>query len=227
MGVRKGSAALAVLAATLVAAPAAEAAGKRYVVVYRDGASLTAAHAAVRAAGGRIVRENRDVGVATVRARGGFVGRAAKQRALLGASHNRSIGSVPGAKPRRDEVESNRGVRAGKAPSSKLASPPPGGEPLSGWQWDMAMMDATPTGLLRGPAGHARRAGRRDRHRHPGRPPGHRAELQRRAQPQLHDGHPASSTATAPTIPTARARTRPTSTRTGTARTWRARSRRR
>ena len=54
--------------------------------------------------------------------------------------------ACPAAKPRRELVESNRGVRAGKAPSSKLASPPPGGEPLSGWQWDMAMMDATPTG---------------------------------------------------------------------------------
>ncbi|HEY0540898.1 MAG TPA: peptidase S8, partial [Actinoallomurus sp.] len=38
-----------------------------YVVLYKDGVSPEQAHAAVKAAGGTIVRENRDVGLATVR----------------------------------------------------------------------------------------------------------------------------------------------------------------
>ena len=39
-----------------------------YVVLYADGASLASARAAVKAAGGTIVRENAQVGVATVHA---------------------------------------------------------------------------------------------------------------------------------------------------------------
>src|SRR5919198_3000360 len=38
-----------------------------FLVLYRDGVSLAAAHAAVAAAGGTVVRENTDVGLATVR----------------------------------------------------------------------------------------------------------------------------------------------------------------
>ena len=56
--------------------------------------------------------------------------------------------------------------------------------------------------------------------------PRHRAELRRRAQPQLHDRHPAASTGRARRTGDP-ARTRPTSTRTATARTWPARSPRR
>jgi hypothetical protein len=38
-----------------------------YVVLYRAGASMEQAHAAVKAAGGTIVKENEEVGLATVR----------------------------------------------------------------------------------------------------------------------------------------------------------------
>ena len=144
---RSSVAALAAVAAVLVTAPAAAAVAKTYVVVYEKGAGLDASRAAVRSAGGQIVRENRAVGVATVRAsRADFASRATRSRAIFGATRNRSIGSVPAVSPlKREAIENNAGVSAG--PSSRAqAAAPPGGEPLSGGQWDMAMMDATPTG---------------------------------------------------------------------------------
>ncbi|MDP9293286.1 MAG: S8 family serine peptidase, partial [Actinomycetota bacterium] len=144
---RSKVAALAAVASVLATAPAPAAATRIYVVVYEKGVSLDASRAAVRAAGGQIVRENRAVGVATVRAsRGDFASRATRSRAIFGAARNRSIGSVPGRSPlRREAIESSAGLSTGPATRAR-ADAPPGGEPLSGWQWDMAMMDATPTG---------------------------------------------------------------------------------
>jgi lantibiotic leader peptide-processing serine protease len=138
--------ALIAVAAVLAAVPAALAADRTYIVIYEKDASLASARAAVRAAGGHIVRENRAVGVATVSSsRSSFERRATKSKAIEGAAPNKSIGSVPdGDRRKRDSVEGHVGVRPGRAPS--LARATPGGEPLSGWQWDMAMMDATPTG---------------------------------------------------------------------------------
>src|SRR5690242_12468888 len=52
------------LPALAAAPPSAE---REFVVLYAEGASLDAARAAVKAAGGTIVRENAAVGVATVR----------------------------------------------------------------------------------------------------------------------------------------------------------------
>src|SRR5918997_3844123 len=44
-----------------------QSANGEYVVAYADGASAAAARAAIRAAGGTILKENRHVGMATVR----------------------------------------------------------------------------------------------------------------------------------------------------------------
>jgi hypothetical protein len=94
-------AAFTTILAVLAVAPAARAADKAYVVIYEKDAGLTAARAAVRAAGGKIVRENRAVGVATVRSsRPGFETRATKSKAIRGAAPNKSIGSVPDARRR-------------------------------------------------------------------------------------------------------------------------------
>ena len=57
-------------------------------------------------------------------------------------------------------------------------------------QWDMKMIGATPDGSYAEQRGHGR-AGRHHRHRHRRQSPGHRAELQPQAQPQLHGRHPA------------------------------------
>jgi hypothetical protein len=49
------------------AAAASSSSLTEYVVLYAKGASAEAAHAAIKAAGGTLVRENRTVGLATVR----------------------------------------------------------------------------------------------------------------------------------------------------------------
>jgi lantibiotic leader peptide-processing serine protease len=139
-------AALAALGALAVPGVASAAVddGNEYVVVYKDGADASAARAAIQASGGTIVSENKDIGVATVRADASdFAARSARHAALLGATRNRSIGQAPGT-PKRDEVE-----RPDAAPA-KAAQPDqeaiPGAEPLAGFQWDMRMIGATPDG---------------------------------------------------------------------------------
>jgi subtilisin family serine protease len=120
---------------------------REFVVVYKDGASSKAARQAIRAAGGRIVRENRAVGVATVRsASPRFATRAKAQRALAGAAANRVIGRRPGAghgdKPPWRDVEDEASARGNDGPRPA----PVNGDQLSGKQWDMALIGATPTG---------------------------------------------------------------------------------
>ena len=62
-----------------------QSANGEYIVAYADGASTAAARAAVKAAGGIILKESTRVGVATVRsANPAFVRAAAGQRALVG-----------------------------------------------------------------------------------------------------------------------------------------------
>ena len=79
---------LAVVAVTTAGGQAA-AQETDYVVLYKDGASLASARQAVRAAGGAILSENTDVGVATVRTTNeNFLTAVAGQSALAGAAHN-------------------------------------------------------------------------------------------------------------------------------------------
>ncbi|MFL6222991.1 MAG: S8 family peptidase [Actinomycetes bacterium] len=123
-----------------------------YVVAYADGASTAAAHAAVKAAGGTIVKENTRVGVATVRsANPAFVRAAAGQRALVGAARNRPIGRIPsGSSAAKDEVERlTAAERAAAKAGSGRAGRVPGQEPFADKQWDMRMIDATPSGSYR------------------------------------------------------------------------------
>jgi subtilisin family serine protease len=135
----------AVPASALAAPQGAPTARRTYVVLYEKGAPLRAAHAAIRRAGGRIVRENRAVGVATVVAPTKTFGRRARaQAAIAGTAENRSIGRAPrDAANRRQALEHATGqkLRSRAAPAA-----PAGGEPLSSLQWDMQMIDATPTG---------------------------------------------------------------------------------
>jgi subtilisin family serine protease len=124
----------------------------QYVVVYESGASKAAARQAIKAAGGKIVRENRDVGVATVVSRNpAFITEAGATSPLYGAARNRSIGRVapmtrpkfdPAAVPalRRAVRNSRRASRFGYAHHKR------GPEPLAGLQWDMQMIHATTDG---------------------------------------------------------------------------------
>jgi subtilisin family serine protease len=127
------------------AAAAGAATGGQYVVVYEQGASLSAARQAVHDAGGTIVSENKAVGVATVRSSDpAFAKRADAKGAIYGTSSNAVIGRAPGTdKPAWRDVERESGGAVGRG---SHGPPPPNGDPLSGLQWDMQLIGATPTG---------------------------------------------------------------------------------
>jgi lantibiotic leader peptide-processing serine protease len=134
--------------------PRAAARSTELLVLYREGVSLAAAHAAVAAAGGTVVRENRAVGLATVRTSNlRFASAIAGQAAIAGVSSNRSIGRVPASgrvapKLARDLVEKagREGLR-GAGPTVSHGSPK--AEPLAGLQWDMRQIRATVDGSYR------------------------------------------------------------------------------
>ncbi|MFC5750642.1 S8 family peptidase [Actinomadura rugatobispora] len=148
------AAACAVVTTTALALPASAVPSKpqepgtssEYVVLYKDGASLDQARAAVKAAGGTIVRENTDVGVATVRTSNArFTALAARQGALDGAAANRVIGKAPktpSAPAAGKGVERETGVRG----PVQVKKPAKGEEPLADIQWDMKQINATAKG---------------------------------------------------------------------------------
>ncbi len=131
-----------------------------YVVVYETGVSKADAHAAIRAAGGALIRENKKVGVATVVSRNPkFITDAAKDAALVGAVRNRPVGRVePMLRPKVD-VDTPTFRRALKAqrlaPKYRYSTKTPA-EPLAGHQWDMRMIHATPDGSYRDQPGNKR-----------------------------------------------------------------------
>ncbi len=145
------SAACAVTTMTALAAPASAAPEpakgevSEYVVLYKEHVSLGSAHRAVRAAGGKIVHENRDVGVATVRSGNPeFVHAVMRQRALEGVAHNRVIGEAPKAKKKAAaKVEQMTGT---KNTVSLTGVPSKKEEPLADLQWDMKQIHATADG---------------------------------------------------------------------------------
>lgn len=139
---------LAVGGAATVVAPAGADDVREYVVLYRSGASVAAAHRAVQAASGTVVHENTAVGLATVRSSDPrFLDRAAAQGALEGAARSRPIGEAPQlTRPKADverlTAERNTVARAGAATAAAAV----GAEPLATLQWDMAMIHATASG---------------------------------------------------------------------------------
>ncbi len=147
------SAACAVVTTTALAFPASaapsppenEGVTSEYVVLYKEGVSLGKAHAAVKAAGGRIVHENEDVGVATVRSKNPeFTTDAMGQRALEGVAHNRVIGQAPKApKKAATTVERTTGTQGKVTVAGK---PSKDAEPLADLQWDMKQIHATNKG---------------------------------------------------------------------------------
>jgi subtilisin family serine protease len=123
---------------------------REYVVLYTAGYSPATARAAVAAAGGKIVRENGKVGVATVRSSNpSFRGDVMRQPAIDGVARNRRIGHVP-AQPRTEGQPADKyafekgpvgaGARTGAAAIVPAAA---AAEPLAGLQWDMEMIRAT------------------------------------------------------------------------------------
>jgi lantibiotic leader peptide-processing serine protease len=144
--------AAAVLAAVLpgaVGSGGAQATAKRYVVVYELGYTPAQAQAAIEAAGGVVVRENRKVGVATVRsANEGFLAAVADKKALFGAASDRPIGNAIPQEVRKNDIERLPAIRsASRSTSYRATAPPRGrGDPLAPLQWDMQMINATVKG---------------------------------------------------------------------------------
>ena len=136
----------------LTAGAAKQAPTKRtYVVLYERGATVKAAHTAIKRAGGRILRENRRVGVATVRsANARFVTAVARARAVVGAARNRSIGYAPASRARAHDpfaLERMTDLRKSAGGNGRVyhggSSP---AEPFADLQWDMRAINATPSG---------------------------------------------------------------------------------
>jgi subtilisin family serine protease len=134
---------------------------QRYVVVFAKGASAHDAAKAIHAAGGRIMKINHDVGVASVVSSDArFVAKADRQKALFGAAQDRVIGRAPGA----GRKPVGRAIESSDAAPRQLAHhddpQPVEGDDLSGLQWDMKLIGATPSGSYsRQQGSHAVRVG--------------------------------------------------------------------
>src|SRR5580765_2733221 len=91
----------------------AQAEPNTYVVLYGSDVSTAAARIAVRTAGGTIVNENADVGVATVWSLSPtFLAEVMKQPALAGASRNAPVGvEAPLQRASKDQIEKLAGER--------------------------------------------------------------------------------------------------------------------
>ena len=146
-----GLIALALLTLGLAATTATAGQGKarEYVVLYGNGTSAAEGAKAVEAAGGRVLSVNKAIGLATVRSsKSDFVARAGRQDALRGAALNRAIGHAPKLQRARwqdvERVEKARDAVSGRVAAKE--KPAAGGDPLSGQQWDMRMIGATPDG---------------------------------------------------------------------------------
>ncbi|GAA1511237.1 S8 family peptidase [Agromyces terreus] len=157
-----GLTALAAAPASAFTADVSQDVGEQeYVVLFATGTSSAAAGAAVTAAGGTIVTQNTDVGVATVRTTDAdFAAEALAQGAIEGTAQNRVIADVPDEAVSGEEAkkldEAEAEVRAGggttpAAPAASAAKKGKGGqtltaEPLAPLQWDMQQIGATVDG---------------------------------------------------------------------------------
>ena len=108
-----------------------------YLVLLEAGADRNQAIAAVKAAGGEVVKENAHLGTLTVRAAAsGFVSRVSASSAVEGAARSRPIGTVPQQKPRTVERENGRTGKAKAAKGKKTV----GMDPLDAQLWGLRMV---------------------------------------------------------------------------------------
>src|SRR5262249_40031734 len=123
----------------------AQAQPNTYVVLYGSDASMASARMAVRAAGGTIVRENADVGVATVTSLNpSFLRDADAQSALAGAARNAPVGfDAPAQRAPKDQIEKLTAAERRTARTAGVGTAAAAADPLAGLQWDMAMIHAT------------------------------------------------------------------------------------
>ncbi|MFI7066999.1 S8 family serine peptidase [Kribbella sp. NPDC050124] len=140
------SGAIALVAATL-AVPVTAGAGAtgatggdtEYLVLLEQGADRNQAIAAVKAAGGEVVKENAHLGTLTVRAAAsGFVAGVSASSAIEGAARSRPIGTVPQQKARNNvERENSLTGKTGGAASKQTAV---GMDPLDAQLWGLRMV---------------------------------------------------------------------------------------
>lgn len=148
------STAAAVPAMAAPAAPAARSTAATdsttYLVLAEKGADEAAVRAAITAAGGKVTHVNTAIGLYTVDApRGSFAKTATDAQSVRGVASNRVIGRAPhDAVARTENVEKalddRSAARRPNLPYGPGGRPltPVQGDPLSGLQWDMAMIDA-------------------------------------------------------------------------------------
>lgn len=131
------------LAAPIGAQPATE--SRSFLVLFADGASNASGRAAVAAAGGVVIHVNSTVGLAEVTsANPQFLGDVRAQAAVKAASLDRSIGNIrPGMAPRfADERLQEERTESRPHSGGPAVKPAPGTDSLSGYQWDMRMINA-------------------------------------------------------------------------------------
>ena len=141
---------LALVIGTLVPHAGARSAGglaetQSYIVLYAEGASSATGRQAVAAAGGTLTNENSAIGLAeVVSSSPTFLQDVRGQAAVKGATRNRSIGaSRPGmAHKFADERLEEERAQARPHSGGRAVKPEPGTEQLSGYQWDMEMINA-------------------------------------------------------------------------------------
>ncbi|WP_328991926.1 S8 family serine peptidase [Kribbella sp. NBC_01245] len=142
LGVAAGVLALvgASLTITPTAVGSAAASTTEYLVLLESGADRAAALAAVKAAGGTLVKENVNLGTMTVRApAAGFVTKVSKSPAIEGAARNQKIGSVPRSKLNPVEQE-HLIAGAARAAKSSAATAAVGMDPLDTKLWGLRMV---------------------------------------------------------------------------------------
>ena len=187
------AAVVALVAGGLLAAVPASAGSdgkvREFVVQYRDGVSAAEARAEIEALGGRVVEEISAIGAAKVQTSNpNFASEAIGSAAVAGVARNRIIGFAnPALREKVDEVESLiAATDAAPAVNQAVAA-----EPLADLQWGMEMIGATAEGSYAVETGNPDvlvgiiDTGIDSTH------PGLGRQLQRRAQSELHDGHPA------------------------------------
>jgi subtilisin family serine protease len=133
------------LGTTSTAGAAARGPARTFNVLYKAGANLADARAAVKAAGGTITAENTKVGLATVTTTdANFVSNVRRQSVLFGAASQRPVGKAPKAKRAAVYTVEKTGAREGKADAARpgTGSTAPGSDPLTDLQWDMKMIHA-------------------------------------------------------------------------------------
>jgi subtilisin family serine protease len=127
---------------------------RQFVVLYAQGGSTEAAHAAIAAAGGTVLSENAAIGVATVTTKsGGFQAAAGASSAIAGVARSTVIGRAPDdgsavgkARLKLDAAQTDlQGASAGSANATEAKKQ----EPLAGLQWDMQQIGATADGSQR------------------------------------------------------------------------------